>query len=130
MSNVDSNRLWTLVKGAMDEQGYTYRAVEEATGGRLKRGELGHWRNGVIKHLSPEPLRAAAEVLGLDLVEVVSAALATIGLPSGVSPEQAIREDGSLDEVMKRTLIRDLAAYRARTDQLAARRRKPPETLK
>lgn len=132
MPTVNKSPLWALISEAMTKHELSYRQVQDRSNGAVTRGDLGFWKNGTTKHISPAKLVAVAGALDLDLAAVVDAALATFNLPSGTSIEAAIRADSELPELTKRQLLRMVsearqAAPTPRARKVARPRHQKPE---
>lgn len=119
MASVSETQLWALIQRAKDEHGISYRDLPALSNGRLRRTDLDRYRLNAIRHIVPEKLIAISETFRIPLPTLVDAALATMGLEAARSGsvEDAIRRDDSLDELLKRRLLRMIEEYRSQPEE-------------
>lgn len=106
MATVAETPIWAVIRPAMEAKPISYRGIEAKTSGIVTKGDLGHWKNGTFKQLSPGKLVALATVLDVPAISLVSAALRTLGYPIGGSTiEDSINDDRILSPLAKRRIL-------------------------
>jgi transcriptional regulator with XRE-family HTH domain len=108
------NGLRDLIRRTRIANGPELTLAEIARRAGVTRQTALNWAHREPSRLEPDQLRAIAAGLQLPLIEVVRAALTSLGLPSdaGFSVEDAVRADPDVTVRDKRTLLALMDTYR------------------